>query len=157
MLTLNIIYLQCGIVTVRIHTALVSVYWGYQEWTINRNWQLHNYHYIYSFIYSYNMYVPSSIDKYWNIKSLRRWLYRGTISCAMCFPIALTLDNRTNHVNVKYHKPPEWKCHSEDKHSKIFLPVFRLCNMQMILNMYCMFVLLSSVRCGTVSFQISHP
>jgi hypothetical protein len=41
---------------------------GYQEWKINRNWQLHNYHYIYSFIYSYNMYVPSSIDKYWNIK-----------------------------------------------------------------------------------------
>jgi hypothetical protein len=33
---------------------------------------------------------------------------------------------------------------------KIFLPVYRLCNMQMILNMYCMFALLSIVRCGTV-------
>ena len=29
----------------------------------------------------------------------------------------LTLYNRTNHVNVKYHKPPVWNCHSEDKHS----------------------------------------
>ena len=27
------------------------------------------------------------------------------------------LYNRTNHVNVKYHKPPVWNCHSEDKHS----------------------------------------
>ena len=25
--------------------------------------------------------------------------------------------NRTNHVNVKYQKPPVWNCHSEDKHS----------------------------------------
>ena len=29
----------------------------------------------------------------------------------------LTLYNRANHVNVKYHKPPVWNCHSEDKHS----------------------------------------
>jgi lysylphosphatidylglycerol synthetase-like protein (DUF2156 family) len=41
----------------------------------------------------------------------------GTLSCAMCFIIALTLYNRTNHVNVKYHKSPVWNCHSEDKHS----------------------------------------
>ena len=26
---------------------------------------------------------------------------------------------RTNHVNVKYLKPPVWNCHSEDKHSII--------------------------------------
>ena len=37
----------------------------------------------------------------------------------MCFLIALTLYNRTNHVNVKYHKSPVWNCHSEDKHSII--------------------------------------
>ena len=48
---------------------------------------------------------------------LRRWLYRGTLFCAMCFLIALTLNNRTNHVNVKYHIPPVWNCHSEDTHS----------------------------------------
>ena len=29
----------------------------------------------------------------------------------------LTLYYRTNHVNVKYHKPPVWNCQSEDKHS----------------------------------------
>ena len=51
------------------------------------------------------------------MNALRRWLYRGTLSCAMCFLIALTLYNRTNHVNVKYHKPPMWNCHSEDKHT----------------------------------------
>jgi hypothetical protein len=51
------------------------------------------------------------------MNALRRWLYRGTLSCAMCFLIALTLYYRTNHVNVKYHKPPVWNCHSEDKHS----------------------------------------
>jgi hypothetical protein len=28
-----------------------------------------------------------------------------------------TLYNRTNHVNVKYHKSPVLNCHSEDKHS----------------------------------------
>ena len=33
--------------------------------------------------------------------------------------IALMLYNRTYHVNVKYHKPPVWNCHSEDKHSII--------------------------------------
>ena len=43
------------------------------------------------------------------MNALRRWLYRGTLSCAMCYLIALTLYNRTNHVNVKYHKPPENK------------------------------------------------
>ena len=47
---------------------------------------------------------------------LRRWLYRGTLFCAMCFLIALTLYNRTNHINVKYHIPPVWHCHSEDTH-----------------------------------------
>ena len=51
------------------------------------------------------------------MNALRRWLYLGTLSCAMCFIIALTLYNRTNHVNVKYHKSPVWNCHSEDKHS----------------------------------------
>ena len=50
------------------------------------------------------------------MNALRRWLYRGTLSCAMCFIIALTLYNRTNHVNVKYHKFPVLNCHSEDKH-----------------------------------------
>jgi hypothetical protein len=40
------------------------------------------------------------------MNALRRWLYRGTLSCAMCFIITLTLYNRTNHVNVKYHKSP---------------------------------------------------
>ena len=50
------------------------------------------------------------------MNALRRWLYRGTLSCAMCFIIALTLYNRTNHVNAKYHKFPVWNCHSEDKH-----------------------------------------
>jgi hypothetical protein len=29
----------------------------------------------------------------------------------------LTLYNRTNHVNVKYYKPPVWNSHSEDKNS----------------------------------------
>ena len=47
------------------------------------------------------------------MNALRRWLYRGTLSCAMCFLIALTLYNRTNHVNAKYHKSPVWNCHSE--------------------------------------------
>jgi hypothetical protein len=51
------------------------------------------------------------------MNALRRWLYRGTLSCAMCFIIALTLYNRTNPVNVKYHKSSMWNCHSEDKHS----------------------------------------
>ena len=51
------------------------------------------------------------------MNALRRWLYRGTLSRVMCFLIALTLYNRTNHVNVKYHKPLVWNCHSEDKHS----------------------------------------
>ena len=51
------------------------------------------------------------------MNALRRWLYRGTLSCAMCVIIALTLYNRTNHINVKYHKSPVWNCHSEDKHS----------------------------------------
>ena len=51
------------------------------------------------------------------MNALRRWLYRGTLSCAMCFLIALTLYNRTNHVNVKYYKPPVWNSHSEDKNS----------------------------------------
>jgi hypothetical protein len=37
------------------------------------------------------------------MNALRRWLYRGTLSCAMFFLIALTMYNRTNHVNVKYH------------------------------------------------------
>jgi hypothetical protein len=37
----------------------------------------------------------------------------------MCFLIALMLYNRTNHVNVKYHKPPVCNCHSEDTHSII--------------------------------------
>jgi hypothetical protein len=48
---------------------------------------------------------------------VRRWLYRGTLSCEMCFLIALTLYNRTNHVNVKFHKPPVWNSQIEDKHS----------------------------------------
>jgi hypothetical protein len=48
---------------------------------------------------------------------LRRWLYRGTLSCEMCFLIALTLYNRTNHVNVKFHKPPVRNSQIEDKHS----------------------------------------
>ena len=39
-------------------------------------------------------------------KKLKRWATR----------IIMTLYNRTNHVNVKYHKPPVWNCHSEDKH-----------------------------------------
>ena len=51
------------------------------------------------------------------MNALRRWLYRGTLSCVMCFIIALTLYNRTNHVNAKYHKPPVWNCHRQDKHS----------------------------------------
>ena len=51
------------------------------------------------------------------MNALRRWLYRGTLTCAMCFLIALTLYDRTNHVNVKYHKPPVCNCHSDDKHS----------------------------------------
>ena len=51
------------------------------------------------------------------MNALRRYLYRGTLSCAMCFIIASMLYNRTNHVNVKYHKSPVWNCHSEDKHS----------------------------------------
>ena len=51
------------------------------------------------------------------MNALRRWLYRGTLSCAICFIIALTMYNRTNHVNVKYHKPPVWNCHSENKNS----------------------------------------
>ena len=51
------------------------------------------------------------------MNALRRWLYRGKLSCAMCFIIALTLYNRTNHVNVKYHKSPVWNWLSEDKHS----------------------------------------
>ena len=51
------------------------------------------------------------------MNALRRWLYRGTLLCAMCFLIALTLYNRTNHVNVKYHIPPVWNCHNEDTHS----------------------------------------
>ena len=51
------------------------------------------------------------------MNALRRWLYRGTLSCAMCFIIELTLYNRTNHVNVKYHKSPVSNCHSEDQHS----------------------------------------
>jgi hypothetical protein len=51
------------------------------------------------------------------MNALRRWLYRGTLSCAMCFLISLTLYNRTNHVNVKYHKLPVWNCQSEDTHS----------------------------------------
>ena len=50
------------------------------------------------------------------MNALTRWLYRGTISCAMCFIIALTLYNRTNHANVKYHKSSVWNCHSEVKH-----------------------------------------
>ena len=50
------------------------------------------------------------------MNALRRWLYHGTLSCAMCFLIALTLYNRTNHVNVKCHKPPVCNCHSEDTH-----------------------------------------
>ena len=53
------------------------------------------------------------------MNALRRWLYRGTLSCAMYFLIALMLYNRTNHVNVKYHKPPVWNCHSDDKLSII--------------------------------------
>ena len=51
------------------------------------------------------------------MNALRRWLYRGTLLCAMCFLIALTLYNRTNPVNFKYHIPPVWNCHSEDTHS----------------------------------------
>ena len=51
------------------------------------------------------------------MNALRRWLYRDTLSCAMYFLIALTLYNRTNHVNVKYHKSPVWNCYNEDKHS----------------------------------------
>jgi hypothetical protein len=51
------------------------------------------------------------------MNALRRWLYRGTLSCAMSIIIPLTLYNRTNRVNVKYHKPPVWNCHSEDKHN----------------------------------------
>ena len=51
------------------------------------------------------------------MNALGRWLCRGTLSCAICFLIALMLCNRTIHVNVKYHKPPVWNCHSEDKHS----------------------------------------
>ena len=51
------------------------------------------------------------------MNALRRWWYRGTLSCAMCFTIALTLNNRTNHVNVKYHKSPVWNCHSEGIYS----------------------------------------
>ena len=39
------------------------------------------------------------------------------IVCAMFFLISLTLYNRTNHVNVKYHIPPVWNSHSEDTHS----------------------------------------
>jgi hypothetical protein len=35
------------------------------------------------------------------MSALRRWLYRGTLSCAMCFIIALTLYNRTNHCNIR--------------------------------------------------------
>ena len=53
------------------------------------------------------------------MNALRRWLYRGTLSCAMCFLIALMLYNRTNHVNVKYHKPQAWNSQNEEKHSII--------------------------------------
>jgi hypothetical protein len=38
----------------------------------------------------------------------RRWLYRGTLSCAMCFLIALMLYNRKYHV--KPHKFPSFVC-----------------------------------------------
>ena len=51
------------------------------------------------------------------MNALSRWLHRGTLSCAMCFIIVLMLYNRTKHVNVKYHKPPVWNCHSECKYS----------------------------------------
>ena len=51
------------------------------------------------------------------MNALRRCLYRGTLSCAIFFIIALTLYNKTNYVNVKYHKSPVWNCHREDKHS----------------------------------------
>jgi hypothetical protein len=37
-----------------------------------------------------------------------------TDNCKATFIYILSL---TNHVNVKYHKPPVWNCHSEDKHS----------------------------------------
>jgi hypothetical protein len=50
-------------------------------------------------------------------QSLRRWLYRDTLSCEMCFIIALTLYKWTYHVNVKYHKSTVRNCHSENKHS----------------------------------------
>ena len=54
------------------------------------------------------------------MNALIRWLYRCTLSCAMCFLIALTLYNRTNHATVKCHRRPVLICHSEDKHSISF-------------------------------------
>ena len=67
----------------------------------------------------------------------------GTLSCAMCFLIALTLYNRINHVNVKYHKPPVWNCHSKDKHSinsGILIPsttkYINMCSILFIVSFY---------------------
>ena len=76
------------------------------------------------------------------MNALRQWLYRGTISCAMCFIIALTLYNRTNHVNVKYHKCPVWNCHSEDKHSicigMLISSITKYINMCSIVFVFCL-------------------
>ena len=52
------------------------------------------------------------------MNALGRWLYCGTLSCAICFLITLTMYNRTNHVNVKYHKSPVVNSHIEDEHSE---------------------------------------
>ena len=52
------------------------------------------------------------------MNALRRWLYRGALSCVICFLIALTLYNRRNHVSFIYHQHQVWNSHSEDTHSE---------------------------------------
>lgn len=48
------------------------------------------------------------------MNALRRLLYRGALSYAICFLIALTMYN----VNIKHHKPPLCNCHSDDKYGE---------------------------------------
>jgi hypothetical protein len=79
---------------------------------IKRN-NKYNWTHIYAFSGRRNQYTNTNAV----FIPLRRWLYRDTLSCAMCFIIALTLYKWTYHVNVKYHKSPVRNCHSEDKHT----------------------------------------
>ena len=52
------------------------------------------------------------------MNALRQLLYRGGLSCAICYIIALTLYNMTHHDNIKHRQPPVWNCHSDDTHSE---------------------------------------